>query len=374
MFQFILQMLVVLEMVVVNMITINKCCTAVVSGKKILIRLLVWTLAIVVITGSLIKGLGIYGNGNGLFVLAGFLYLIPLRKKYIESLDHMLTVLCTSWIYTMFSFSISVNIAKLFSVEYFEIIALTIQTCIYLFTAQRFWRLVQNKFIYILRHTDPKIYRSLRSLSISWFLAALMIHFTLVMQVGGIYNCIVMLILMLNSYRTYSLLYDTVRNFVHINSLEQIALNDSLTLIGNRSSLLIEIDKRMQAKTPFILLFMDLDNFKQVNDTYGHRQGDLYLNTFSRELQSLFEGRKQLYRQSGDEFVYLSDKFDEDELIDRLKQCKWLLFKEAGLEFLGVSYGYAKYPKDATQFSGLLEVADKKMYMMKEKKKKTFRS
>ena len=149
MVQFILQMLVVIEMICINMITTGKCCTRKKTRPIVIAVFVLWSFLVISSAIFIIKALGIYGNGNGLFVLFGFLYLIPAGWVFEESIDYILIVICTSWIYTMFCFSISVNFAKMFDEAYFEIIALTLQSVIYLFTVRRFWRLVQDKFLYI---------------------------------------------------------------------------------------------------------------------------------------------------------------------------------------------------------------------------------
>ena len=269
MVQFILQMLVVIEMICINMITTGKCCTRKKTRPIVIAVFVLWSFLVISSAIFIIKALGIYGNGNGLFVLFGFLYLIPAGWVFEESIDYILIVICTSWIYTMFCFSISVNFAKMFGEAYFEIIALTLQSVIYLFTVRCFWRLVQDKFLYILHHTSAETYRSLRSLSISWFLTAVMVNFSLVMQAGGVFNFLIMIILLVNSYRTYILLYDTVRNYETVGSLQKLAMRDALTELGNRNSLLIELDRRLHEDTAFFLLFMDLDRkikWVQINE------------------------------------------------------------------------------------------------------------
>lgn len=76
------------------------------------------------------------------------------------------------------------------------------------------------------------------------------------MQAGGVFNFLIMIILLVNSYRTYILLYDTVRNYETVGSLQKLAMRDALTELGNRNSLLIELDRRLHEDTAFFLLFM----------------------------------------------------------------------------------------------------------------------
>ena len=193
-----------------------------------------------------------------------------------------------------------------------------------------------------------------------------MVNFSLVMQSGGLFNFLIMIILLVNSYRTYILLYDTVRNYETVGSLQKLAMQDALTELGNRSSLIIEMDRRLHEDMAFFLLFMDLDRFKEINDNYGHLQGDQYLKLFSEELSRLFGGSENIYRISGDEFIYLGLLNDKTEILEHLAVYEWPLFKKRKLQFLGVSYGCADYPQDACGYEELLNKADAQMYAMKE--------
>lgn len=88
---FILQMMVVIEMICINILTTEKCC---ILKNQSHLQLLLWYWSFLVIFSVLllIQVFGIYGNGNGLGVLFGFLYLIPFTWLFEESLDHILTV------------------------------------------------------------------------------------------------------------------------------------------------------------------------------------------------------------------------------------------------------------------------------------------
>ena len=79
--------------------------------------------------------------------------------------------------------------------------------------------------------------------------------------------------------------------------------HDPLTGLPNRRVLFRELEKAMEAKRPFALCYMDLDDFKQVNDTYGHDCGDQLLNGFAERLQSALSTAGTLIRLGGDEFI-----------------------------------------------------------------------
>ena len=114
---------------------------------------------------------------------------------------------------------------------------------------------------------------------------------------------------------------------------------------------------------------MDLDNFKYINDTYGHDIGDKYLKSFTKIIMEVIQDKGSFYRMSGDEFIciYYGSKIDilittfDDELLNAFN---------ITIPFLGVSIGYAKYPDDSESIDQLLNKADKIMYCVKNSKSK----
>lgn len=89
-------------------------------------------------------------------------------------------------------------------------------------------------------------------------------------------------------------------------SLRQENLTDPLTRSLNRKALENAVWRMLNAKEPFVLSFLDLDNFKMVNDTLGHATGDKLLKRISSKLSVRLRAEDKVYRLSGDEFVVLS--------------------------------------------------------------------
>jgi len=113
---------------------------------------------------------------------------------------------------------------------------------------------------------------------------------------------------------------------------------------------------------------MDLDNFKRVNDTYGHSVGDDYLKKFTEAIREIAGDRGSVYRMSGDEFIclYNSDKIN---LFLATFDKKIANFFEMDIPFLGVSIGCAKIPRDADSAEDLIKKADRAMYKVKKQTK-----
>jgi diguanylate cyclase (GGDEF)-like protein len=150
---------------------------------------------------------------------------------------------------------------------------------------------------------------------------------------------------------------------------------DLLTDIYNRFSLEKHLDalieEARQNAGVFGLIYVDLDEFKQVNDRYGHRVGDLYLQEVALRMKTQLRSRDLLARLGGDEFAILlptvRNRAGIEEITQRLKHCFDDLFVLEGLALPGsASFGIALYPGDGTTGDHLLNAADAAMYAVKK--------
>ena len=92
-----------------------------------------------------------------------------------------------------------------------------------------------------------------------------------------------------------------------LEEAEQRASSDALTGLDNRQGIETRLQRRIDAKTPFCVVMLDLNRFKGVNDTYGHEAGDDLLKQFSTELRSASRATDAVGRWGGDEFVVILD-------------------------------------------------------------------
>jgi diguanylate cyclase (GGDEF)-like protein/PAS domain S-box-containing protein len=157
--------------------------------------------------------------------------------------------------------------------------------------------------------------------------------------------------------------------------LEQLAYFDSLTTLPNRSlfrdRLEHHIDLSARRLEKFALLFIDLDRFKNVNDTLGHDIGDALLEQVSIRLQTCVRRSDTLARLGGDEFTVILSEMDRrrDATI-----CAETILEHLGRPieiddhevFVGASIGIAIYPDDGTDFAALTKNADTAMYRAKD--------
>ena len=157
--------------------------------------------------------------------------------------------------------------------------------------------------------------------------------------------------------------------------LEQMASTDLLTGLPNRrhleSTLQNRIEQAQQTGDQFGLLFLDLDMFKEVNDTLGHSWGDELLRAVSRRLHECLDGKGLITRFGGDEFVVVSDTLDEagaSELARKLTDCFQDAFELSGENVrITLSVGISLYPQDGEKAGDLLKNADLAMYDAKAK-------
>lgn len=164
--------------------------------------------------------------------------------------------------------------------------------------------------------------------------------------------------------------------------LEQQANYDSLTNLANRHLLQTRLDQAISQaqREEFLLavLFLDLDNFKQVNDTLGHDAGDEVIREFGRRLKAAVRDLDTVARIAGDEFVVL---LYAPQSVGHVTNIVRRLIDHIGHKFnvedrelyIGSSVGIALFPKDGEDSETLLKNADAAMYRAKQHDKGGFR-
>jgi diguanylate cyclase (GGDEF)-like protein len=148
---------------------------------------------------------------------------------------------------------------------------------------------------------------------------------------------------------------------------------DSLTGCYNRRffnkripNLLLQLNKENEKLS---LAILDCDNFKTINDNYGHKKGDLVLQELSALLLTIIRENDMVVRWGGDEFLIIapySDKIDIKGIIDQLENELERLSKRMKIGIF-VSSGFATYPSDAKEIEDLIHIADENMYCFKSK-------
>ena len=159
--------------------------------------------------------------------------------------------------------------------------------------------------------------------------------------------------------------------------IKRNAMKDALTGLYNRSYAENRITRLLKTGHSGALFMIDLDNFKYINDTYGHIAGDRALKRFADTLKKCADRRDIVCRIGGDEFVvFYTDKIDRDELDKKAQEMLSLLtevLREMGYgQFTSVSVGVALHPYDGTGYEALYSNADKALYYVKKNGKNAY--
>lgn len=162
--------------------------------------------------------------------------------------------------------------------------------------------------------------------------------------------------------------------------LEHRALHDELTglpnraLFNDRANLAVIRAKRNGER--FAIMFIDLDNFKDINDSLGHEVGDILLKAVAERLKSLLRQQDTVSRLGGDEFVILTEELRDGEaevLAERCRGAMSLPFPLQGNDlYVSASMGIALYPDDGDDVGALLQSADSAMYRAKQSGRNTY--
>jgi diguanylate cyclase (GGDEF)-like protein len=156
---------------------------------------------------------------------------------------------------------------------------------------------------------------------------------------------------------------------------------DKLTQVANRESLFAQINhlQQMAEENPdveigYTLLFVDLDQFKQVNDNYGHDAGDKVLVIIAARLRAAIRDTDEVARYGGDEFVLLikdtRHAIDIDHMVDKISAVvEEPIALENAVVDVGASIGWASFPEDGDDYMRLIKIADSRMYNRKRDRK-----
>lgn len=166
-----------------------------------------------------------------------------------------------------------------------------------------------------------------------------------------------------------------------LDNLYTLAHYDELTKVPNRFLFNMKLDQALsrakRKNETFALFFIDLDDFKNINDSYGHLAGDAILQHVSYSVQKVIRTEDTLARISGDEFSLIVEDIDDREFIENLAK-KVIDAVATPLEFdqhtlsISCSVGISRFPQDAQDKTELIHLADTAMYKAKTSGKSAF--
>ena len=164
--------------------------------------------------------------------------------------------------------------------------------------------------------------------------------------------------------------------------LDYRAKHDDLTGLMNRAYARQWLEQRVQGangdRRPFVLMYLDLDRFKNLNDTMGHLCGDLALKEIARRIVRCVRQQDLVARLGGDEFLVVLAEVEDEEFAEGvagriIESCSAPLDLDEKIFFLGCSIGMTFYPQDCSSVELLMSHADSAMYEAKRSGRNCFR-
>ncbi|WP_111895534.1 sensor domain-containing diguanylate cyclase [Acinetobacter sp. MB5] len=152
-----------------------------------------------------------------------------------------------------------------------------------------------------------------------------------------------------------------------ISKLNYDVNTDPLTGLYNRRGMDLFIDDLMKTNTEFSVIFIDIDHFKKINDSFGHDQGDIVLKELAAFIKSSFRSDDVCCRIGGEEFVVLCPIFDTDFSYSLAEDLRKNL-ESKQMEAIGsitVSIGIAYWPLSAKEVEAVFKIADENLYRAK---------
>lgn len=166
----------------------------------------------------------------------------------------------------------------------------------------------------------------------------------------------------------------SIENALKYQQATNLGRIDYLTGLPNARALFLQLDRELarckRENTPLAVFMCDLDGFKQINDRYGHIEGNRVLQLFAKSLRSACREYDYVARMGGDEFVVLAPGLTRDHVDDKAGYFGMLAIQAGrevcGEDLLGVSVGAAFYGENGLDAEQLLAEADRHMYAVKE--------
>ncbi len=167
----------------------------------------------------------------------------------------------------------------------------------------------------------------------------------------------------------------SIENALKYQQAENSATTDYLTGLPNARSLFLQLDRELarckRDTSTLTVMVSDMDGFKQINDRFGHLEGNRVLRLFAQALKDTCREYDYVARMGGDEFVVIAPGLAVDAAAKKAEQMR-ALARQAGAEVCGeeilsLSVGRAVYPEDGRDAEQLLSEADRRMYLEKQK-------
>lgn len=312
----------------------------------------------------------------------GFLYIAYICLVFSESAAKKIFTMFSIWVFSFISFFVAVQVVVLFpgivAVEHIQVfvwvIRLSIQ--IILMAATYFW--LSKPYKKVIRIVPDKI---INFMSLYPITAFLLLKTTSFVSFDDSASILVMLLFIVFIILGYIIAFAGICASSTVELQRYMANYDSLTGIANRANIMNQLARTIElsnrSKLKFALFVCDLDDFKKINDEYGHIIGDKALKYAAQAVRKVLRNTDSIGRFGGDEFLiiqqFIKDKSDIEVLIGRIFEELEVPVKINGIEIqIKLSIGVSIYPDDTSDFEALINQADRAMYEAKKREGSTF--
>jgi len=177
----------------------------------------------------------------------------------------------------------------------------------------------------------------------------------------------------LNDVKNWIIFANDISNMKHlVQRNEQLAFQDMLTELPNRLSFWQSLEKKVAKEEPFYLLYIDINDFKQYNEFFGHDEGDKLLIGFGGRIKNALKESDFIARVGGDEFAIIlsniNNERDCEKVAQRILNCTqspFITSKSASLK-VSISIGAANFPRDSQYAEELMKFVDLSTYSGKQ--------
>lgn len=361
--------LAILELLFINLFTIDRTLKRKNDKKSVIIAVMITLILTTIIVVSIIMSLKkspFYINGSGIFLFIGLIYIIPIHLMY----DNKFIIKCIAalfgYTYGIAVFTISVRICYLVNINLLSYIFLIVQTILFAITYYAFIKVI-NKWVYFTKMNIKKSFeKKLFFFSFCLFLFLVFANIMMVYSNNNYMKLTYSIIIVITILISYKMSFEYYYEQEKTQKLAELIQIDQLTNLKNRLAFQKDLEKICEKYDEFLVIYIDLDSFKNINDQYGHLVGDDYLINFSGALKKICLDECELYHISGDEFTIIYYGVNKNEFIKILDNLK-VNSTNGIIEFLGFSYGISQYT--GKDIDLVIKDADYQMYMNKKKKK-----
>lgn len=359
--------IIIYEVIAVEQIIVINCLKRKIKLWKIIASLLLITLLITLIMVFVLSKGENFGDGGGRNLFLGILYIIPGFLCFKGSKTQKFIVNFAAYTYGLGIFIISIRIGYLFERKFLYLAVFLSQTILNIALLPFIVKQAKLKFIPMLTGLTKKIKSSVIQSCMVSFALIILINSAITRGTKDSHKVAVVIFLCYLIFLIYKIMIDYSDAAKENDYLLNIAFKSSVTGLHNGIKFNKDINGLVREKENFLVVYLDLDTFKNINDTFGHLKGDEYLFEFGQVLKNLEDEKMKCYHLSGDEFCLLTTKSYENtiKILESLK-----IEKLSDMNFLGVSYGIANYSKDNDSIKDIISRADSKMYENKKFKYK----